>query len=437
MSFSEDLTEKGSPFLRSGKTKRSPETHSQTLTPTQELTNKRLLSPNGENEELVDKRSRIDYPIEYENSDSEIEEIENPSEVNPNPKRRSLLAEGLAATENLKRLASNCEKSSKCMTSTRAKSMLETVVTLENIIHQLSEIAFANTLNSRTFETLEKHILSIKNDIQKQPQPTYATATKNIPVHKQEGTKPARSTILIYPKEGMNTTSEETRDKVKAMIQPKDLKLKVSRVNKIRNGGIVMEIDKDQVKAVKEIIQKDLDIRNPKKRNPYIKIFDVPRNMTVDELCKATYEQNLAGGDITESDFKMEFKPAYKTGPRNDNHVQWVVEVSPKIRKKLISVGRLFIEWSSLKVVDHCAISRCYRCQRYGHLAKDCKGVETCSHCAGEGHGFKDCTNKKQGPKCINCQKSRMNHNHAANSEKCATFLRERARMLEKTNYES
>lgn len=435
MSVSEDLLEKGSPFLRSGKTKRSPEQFTTPIsTQTLDMTNKRLLSPYGEDEANVDKRSRTDLSAEDYN-DPDIDESVELRDEDPNPKRRMLLAKGLAATENLKRLAESCERSSKTMTSTRAKTMYDTVSTLEDIIHQLSEIAFANTTNQRTFEHLERQIISLK-ERNLPVQSTYASVTRHVAVQKRNDTRDTRSTLLIYPKEGVTSTSEETRDKIKEMIQPKNMKLKVSRVNKIRNGGIVMEIDKEQVDTVKRIIQKDLDVKNPRKRKPHIKIFDAPKSMTAEELSKATYVQNMTGEDITESEFKEGFKPIYKTGPRNENSTQWVVEVSPKVRERLITVGRVYMEWSSLKVVDFCPISRCFKCQRFGHIARDCTGTEICSHCSGEGHSFKDCPNKGQAPKCINCQKLKLESKHAANSDKCSAFLKEKARIKDNTEYE-
>lgn len=65
--------------------------------------------------------------------------------------------------------------------------------------------------------------------------------------------------------------------------------------------------------------------------------------------------------------FESEFKIIFKNGSRATETVNWVVEVSPEVRRRLRDRGRLFLMWSSVKVFV--AVSRCWRCQRFGHMA--------------------------------------------------------------------
>ena len=51
---------------------------------------------------------------------------------------------------------------------------------------------------------------------------------------------------------------------------------------------------------------------------------------------------------------------------------------------------------------------RCYKCQRYGHIAMACKGKQRCAKCGGE-HRFEDCGNNVQAKFC-NCGGSIMWH---------------------------
>lgn len=44
---------------------------------------------------------------------------------------------------------------------------------------------------------------------------------------------------------------------------------------------------------------------------------------------------------------------------------------------------------------------RCYRCQRYGHIAAVCKGKQRCPKCGGD-HRFENCEENAQD-KCCNC----------------------------------
>ena len=43
---------------------------------------------------------------------------------------------------------------------------------------------------------------------------------------------------------------------------------------------------------------------------------------------------------------------------------------------------------------------RCYKCQRYGHIAKVCKGKQRCGKCGGD-HAYGECGDKER--KCCNC----------------------------------
>lgn len=44
---------------------------------------------------------------------------------------------------------------------------------------------------------------------------------------------------------------------------------------------------------------------------------------------------------------------------------------------------------------------RCYKCQRYGHVAAICKGKQRCGKCEGE-HQYGECSDKDK-LKCCNC----------------------------------
>ncbi|KAL1442147.1 hypothetical protein MTO96_030925 [Rhipicephalus appendiculatus] len=44
---------------------------------------------------------------------------------------------------------------------------------------------------------------------------------------------------------------------------------------------------------------------------------------------------------------------------------------------------------------------RCFKCQRFGHVAKHCRGEQRCKHCGGP-HDFKTCTSKEKLV-CANC----------------------------------
>ncbi len=60
----------------------------------------------------------------------------------------------------------------------------------------------------------------------------------------------------------------------------------------------------------------------------------------------------------------------------------------------------------------------CFNCNRYGHIAKNCKSKKRCSQCGRTDHIKAACTRKiEQGPSCINCR-----GDHLASSHKCPKY---------------
>ena len=58
--------------------------------------------------------------------------------------------------------------------------------------------------------------------------------------------------------------------------------------------------------------------------------------------------------------------------------------------------------------------TRCFKCQRFGHIQENCRAKIRCSTCGGS-HGYEGC---EQTIKCVNC-----GGNHSAASKTCPKFL--------------
>jgi hypothetical protein len=61
---------------------------------------------------------------------------------------------------------------------------------------------------------------------------------------------------------------------------------------------------------------------------------------------------------------------------------------------------------------------RCFSCQKFGHLSKNCQKPPACANCGSIGHDYNSCDNSS---KCLNCEKD-----HPSSSKKCEKWLIEK-----------
>ena len=60
---------------------------------------------------------------------------------------------------------------------------------------------------------------------------------------------------------------------------------------------------------------------------------------------------------------------------------------------------------------------RCYKCQKFGHGEKQCRGKKICPNCSEEGHAVGECHGTVI---CANCKCP-----HMSSSKDCPNFIRE------------
>jgi hypothetical protein len=72
--------------------------------------------------------------------------------------------------------------------------------------------------------------------------------------------------------------------------------------------------------------------------------------------------------------------------------------------------------------------SQCYKCLKFGHIAKYCKAdSQICSRCSGSNHQYDTCPNSNQNPICCNCKGQ-----HIATSPDCLKYI-EHQQKIQKT----
>jgi len=124
-------------------------------------------------------------------------------------------------------------------------------------------------------------------------------------------------------------------------------------------------------------------------------IYRVPPDLTDEDLQELKTPKSYLHEKVQKQGFELV-----------DNGFPTVLSYPPKSR-----VGYLF------KVKSYIPKPlRCFNCNRFGHVASNCRGKKCCSNCARE-HEWKECS----GPvKCQNC-----GGEHSASDKICPRFTKE------------
>ena len=130
-------------------------------------------------------------------------------------------------------------------------------------------------------------------------------------------------------------------------------------------------------------------------RKPRLIILNIPEDITTtnveDTLLAQNPDLNIIKGDINP-------KFTYQTKKQNRN---LVMEVEARTRN-LLTQRRIKLGWQICKIDDYLAANMCFKCSRFNHRQRDCRGEQTCPLGAGS-HTLKECSADPRSYSCINC----------------------------------
>jgi hypothetical protein len=221
-------------------------------------------------------------------------------------------------------------------------------------------------------------------------------------------------------------TAEDTK-KILQSRTPRDYGIRVDKIIPLKDNAVLLESRCDSILKLSDSqILKDLRLKAVpiKKRWPRMLIADVPASVTQDQLTEELSAQNLPDS-IPEQFIGKIFKHGRKASGASQSRaltdsVNYVVELHPAARKHFLQTGRVYTTWRSHPIRDFLEVTRCYNCQHYGHLSRNCKSPQACGFCSSTTHESSRCParDNPQEHKCVNCQRSGAKntaHHTAAN----------------------
>ncbi|CAB0042233.1 unnamed protein product [Trichogramma brassicae] len=161
---------------------------------------------------------------------------------------------------------------------------------------------------------------------------------------------------------------------LKSTIDPVGDGIHVRSVNKSRSGRLFVETaskqDLEKLISNAGLKARGVSVTLKERRLPRMIIYDVPVAHSGPELSELLRKQNpvLSPQHV--------LKPIFKVGKRDNEVTHWVMDVSPECRDVLVKEGGLYLGWRRCRVKEHCALTRCFKCQEFSHIAKYCKEKE-------------------------------------------------------------
>lgn len=244
--------------------------------------------------------------------------------------------------------------------------------------------------------------------------------------------------VVVKPtKPGINLGSKE---KVKRQVDPAELGIGIKNMKETKDGAVIIKVRNEEEanklkSSLEPKIRADYQTTVPIKKNPRFKIVGIEEQYDEETFISKLKQQNPEAIGIKSEIKIIVMKKMVKT-------FLAIIECDPSTFSRVMSgnEGRLFIGCRSCRCFEYIQVFRCYKCNKYGHKASDCKGQKTCGRCGNSDHETKDC---KLEPECINCRlhndinQLNLSTSHTSFDIKCATYLRYQERERQKIQYSS
>jgi hypothetical protein len=249
----------------------------------------------------------------------------------------------------------------------------------------------------------------------------------------------------------MEIESKQTEHVTKNIALKHKLNVGVNDIKSINGGGIIMSCsdEREMFKLIDKLNAeaKDFMAERPEKRKPKIAIRGVSEDVNENELINEIISKNHVienflkdkSQDDIEKELKIKFKFRRKT-KKSDN--TWVLEIGPNLWKIINSMNRINIGWKSCSFDEYVYVTRCFKCNGYGHKSDECKQTtDSCGTC-GQSHKTSECDRSQSVLFCTNCNKynqksktKKLSTNHSSFSRECETFKRIRNAIKARIDY--
>jgi hypothetical protein len=193
------------------------------------------------------------------------------------------------------------------------------------------------TAVNKTLQTSKRLQTAVKKTAITEPRQTSYVEKVKMTSNKvgQIAVKPPKNVVIIRPEtpESEIKTSEDAREAVFTLVNPRKKGIQVRAVIKISGNGLIVETtNAEGLKAFTENVklkEAGLKTSTPQRRLPRVILYDVPREISERELLACMRKQHQ--DRLNEKDIAA-IKLCFRTGRKDTNETNWVMEVTPPPR---------------------------------------------------------------------------------------------------------
>ena len=274
--------------------------------------------------------------------------------------------------------------------------------------------------------------LSAVSSVQNRRLPnSYASALKSVSKNKVPNRSVERlyndKRYVLFVKKS-NQVNKFNLSHVNAVLNA-DPTIKINKIFENENNYKIISHDVNSAGKLKKYLERkcDLEVSEKALYDPCILISGIPRSIGDNEFLKELTFRNGAPDPGT--------KIIRRISPSNSSVDKIIVRSSADFRDRILKLNRVFVGAGSYLVDDHVHIIKCFKCQRYGHFAKNCSHETACGICS-ESHITRECPNRGGTLRCINCVRGKKpSADHTTNWNKCPYLLNAIISQTESTNY--
>ncbi|XP_064465408.1 uncharacterized protein LOC135376895 [Ornithodoros turicata] len=237
------------------------------------------------------------------------------------------------------------------------------------------------------------------------PPASYAVAAaRQVPIQNRE-VKERGEVLFVHPR--ADATTDQIKELLREKIRPEEFGIPDATMSAIRKGGVLIRSKyKQGLEKVAGTIEGDermssvLRASFPRRFNPRLRLRGVEPRVTEDVLLAIINCKNDMS--IQQDDFKIirQFKNAGRIG--------YIIEVTPEVACTLLSMGTLYMGWSTCVVEEAILVRACTYCLSYDHSTRTCQQRKRrCLRCGELGHLARECRNAERGQDvCRACQQA-------------------------------